>query len=170
MSLIDPQLLPSEVWDSITPFVRDRTSSKSSLNQKSLDEYGRAEVIGRRKTSSAKVFVTKNTEDAQGQIIVNGKPIDEYFVKLGDRDNLLYPLRVAGLVGQFNIFATVQGGGTTGQSGAVALGIARGIVVHNPLLKARLHRAGCMTRDARKVERKKPGKPKARKSYTWVKR
>lgn len=170
LASIDPQLIPSEVWTAITPFVRDRSSSNSSVGHKSLDEFGRAVAVGRRKTSSARVFVTKNTDAAKGQILVNGKPINEFFPKIADRENILYPLKVADLVGNFNVFATVQGGGSTGQAGAVALGIARGIVVHNPLLKARLHRAGCMTRDARKVERKKPGKPKARKSYTWVKR
>lgn len=170
LASIDPQLIPSEVWSAITPFIRDRTASSTSIGLKSLDEFGRAVAVGRRKTSSARVFVTKNTDTAQGQILVNNKPITEFFPKMADRESILFPLKVADLVGQFNIFATVQGGGTTGQSGAVALGIARGLVIHNPLLKARLHRAGCMTRDSRMVERKKPGKPKARKSYTWVKR
>lgn len=170
LSLIDPQLMPNEVWEAITPLVRNRASKTSSMLHNSLDKHGRAVAIGRRKTSSARVYVSKNTDSAQGQILVNGKSINEYFPRLVDRDALLYPLKAVDLVGQFNIFATVQGGGPTGQSNSIALGIARGIVIHNPLLKPRLHRAGCLTRDARKVERKKPGKPKARKSYTWVKR
>lgn len=170
LSLIDPQLMPNEIWEGLRPFVRDRGSKSLSITQKELDEYGRASAIGRRKTSSVCIYVTKNTESAQGQVLVNGKSITEYFPRLVDRDAMLYPLKAVDLTGQFNIFATVQGGGLTGQSNAIALGIARGIVMHNPLLKSRLHRAGCLTRDARKVERKKPGKPKARKSYTWVKR
>ncbi|VVT43477.1 mitochondrial 37S ribosomal protein uS9m [Magnusiomyces paraingens] len=170
LSLIDPQLMPNEIWEGIRPFVRDRGSKSSLSFQKSLDQFGRASAVGRRKTSSARVYVTKNTEAAQGQVLVNGKNLIEYFPRLVDRDAMLYPLKVVDLVGQFNIFATVQGGGLTGQSNSIALAIARGIVMHNPLLKSRLHRAGCLTRDARKVERKKPGKPKARKSYTWVKR
>lgn len=170
LSLIDPQLMPSEVWEGISPFFRDKGVKTSLSVQKQLDQYGRAVCIGRRKTSSAKVYVTRNTEAAQGQILVNGRSLTSYFPRMVDRNAMLYPLVVAGLEGQFNIFATVTGGGTTGQSNAIALAIARGIVIHNPLLKSRLHRAGCLTRDARKVERKKPGKPKARKSNAWVKR
>lgn len=170
LSLIDPQLMPSEVWDSIAPYIKDRTSKSSSILNKTLDEFGRAVAIGRRKASSARLYMSNNTEEIKGQILVNGKPINEYFPRLAHRAEMLYPLTVVDAVGDYNIFATVRGGGTTGQSGAVALAIARALVIHNPLLKPRLHKAGCLTRDSRSVERKKPGKPKARKSYTWVKR
>lgn len=170
LSLIDPQLMPSEVFEAITPFVKDRSAHASSSLIPTLDEFGRAVTVGRRKSSSAKIFMTNNTDEVKGQILVNGKPLNEYFPRLTHRSELLYPLRVVETVGDYNIFATVRGGGNTGQAGALALGIARALVVHNPLLKSRLHQAGCLTRDSRKVERKKPGKPKARKSYTWVKR
>ncbi|CDO58081.1 hypothetical protein DV495_000001 [Geotrichum candidum] len=170
LAVIDPQLMPGEVWEAITPYVKERTALSAASKIKSLDEFGRAVTIGRRKTSSARLYMTKNTDEIKGQILVNGKPINEYFPRLAHRSELLYPLSVVDSVGEYNIFATVQGGGNTGQSGAIALAIARAIVIHNPLLETRLKSAGCLTRDPRKVERKKPGKPKARKSYTWVKR
>lgn len=170
LSLIDSQLMPSQVWEAIAPFIKDRASKSSSILTKTLDEFGRAVAVGRRKASSARIYMTNNTEEIKGQILVNGKPINEYFPRLAQRAEMLYPLTVVEAVGDYNIFATVSGGGTTGQSGAVALAIARALVIHNPLLKPRLHKAGCLTRDSRTVERKKPGKPKARKSYTWVKR
>lgn len=170
LSLIDPQLMPDSVWDALTPFIKAQASKSSSILNKTLDEFGRAVTIGRRKASTARLYMTNNTDEIKGQILVNGKPINEYFPRLVHRTELLYPLRVVEAVGDYNIFVTVQGGGSTGQSGAIALAIARALVVHNPGLKTRLHKAGCMTRDKRVVERKKPGKAKARKANAWVKR
>jgi small subunit ribosomal protein S9 len=82
----------------------------------------------------------------------------------------MYPLKVVDSLEDYNVFVTVHGGGVTGQADAVALAMSKAIVIHNPLLKKRLSRAECLKTDRRKVERKKPGKLKARRSMTWVKR
>ncbi|ODQ67876.1 hypothetical protein NADFUDRAFT_20439 [Nadsonia fulvescens var. elongata DSM 6958] len=170
LSLIDPQLMPDEVVETIRPFMRDTQSVNSVQKVKSLDKFGRAINVGRRKNSSATVQVVRATDSIMGQIIVNGKTLDEFFPKLSDRQTIVYPLKVVNSITNFNIFATVQGGGSTGQAGAVAEGITKTLIMFNPLFKRRLRKAGCATHDSRVVERKKPGRKKARKMPTWVKR
>ncbi|KAK7053449.1 37S ribosomal protein S9, mitochondrial [Paramarasmius palmivorus] len=110
------------------------------------------------------VIVTAST------ILVNNIPISEYFRQSLDRERIMRPLRVAGVVGKYNIFTIARGGGTTGQSGAIAHGIAKGIFAHEPEQGTVLKRAKLLRRDPRMVERKKTGMAKARKRYTWVKR
>lgn len=170
LSTIDPQLMPAEVRDALAPFTKRKSDTWVQKSYPTLDSIGRAIAVGRRKTSSARVQTVKSSENISGQILVNGKTLNEYFPRLTDRKKILYPLTVVDSENKYNIFATVVGGGLSGQSGAIAHGIARTLVIHNPLLLTRLSRAGAIQRDARKKERKKPGKPKARKSYTWVKR
>lgn len=169
---IDPQLIPDEVKNLLNVFKKSesRNAKLSDRKYATLDEFGRAICVGRRKMASARIQMVKSGETHKGQVIINSKPLDEYFPKLQDRQAILYPLKVVDSAGSFNIFATVQGGGTTGQASAVAHGIANALVIHNPLLRTRLSKAKCLQRDKRIKERKKPGKPKARKSYTWVKR
>ncbi|ESK96562.1 30s ribosomal protein s9 [Moniliophthora roreri MCA 2997] len=103
-------------------------------------------------------------------ILVNNLPISEYFRHPHDRERILRPFRVAGVVGKYNVFIIVRGGGTTGQSGAIAHGIAKGIFAHEPESGTVLRRAKLLRRDPRMVERKKTGLAKSRKRYTWVKR
>ncbi|KAI0048256.1 ribosomal protein S5 domain 2-like protein [Auriscalpium vulgare] len=103
-------------------------------------------------------------------VLVNNLPINAYFVTPADRERVIRPLKLAGALGAFNIFVLVRGGGTTGQSGAVAHGIAKGVVAHLPDVEMVLRRSKMLRRDPRMVERKKTGQAKARKRYAWVKR
>ncbi|KAK1233178.1 37S ribosomal protein S9, mitochondrial [Marasmius sp. AFHP31] len=114
--------------------------------------------------SRSPVIVTAST------ILVNNLPISEYFPQPHDRERIVRPLKVAGVLGKYNVFTLVRGGGTTGQSGAVAHGIAKGVFAHEPETGSVLKRAKLLRRDPRMVERKKTGMAKARKRYTWVKR
>ncbi|KAG6903109.1 hypothetical protein C0995_006296 [Termitomyces sp. Mi166 len=151
-----------------------------------LDQYGRSYSVGKRKTSSARVWMIpvhaqptpmKNEKDASesggittSTILVNNIPLAEYFPIPADRERIMRPFKVAGVVGAYNVFALARGGGTTGQSGALSHGIAKGLVIHEPKLAKVLKKAQLTRRDPRMVERKKTGLAKARKRYTWVKR
>ncbi|QLQ80278.1 hypothetical protein HG537_0D02790 [Torulaspora globosa] len=163
---IDPQLVNDEIKSEVAQYFKKTKIQSVQDSVKSLDEFGRSIAIGRRKTSVAKVQVVRGT----GQILVNNRQLNDYFVKLKDRESIMYPLQVVDSVGKYNIFATTSGGGPTGQAEAIMLAIAKSLITFNPLLKPRLRKAGVITRDYRHVERKKPGKKKARKMPTWVKR
>lgn len=163
---IDPQLTNDEIKSELAQFYKKTKIQSVQNSVKNLDEFGRSTAIGRRKTSVAKVQVVRGS----GQILVNNRQLNDYFVKLKDRESILYPLQVLDAVGKFNIFATTSGGGPTGQAEAIMLAVSKALVTFNPLLKPRLRKAGVITRDYRQVERKKPGKKKARKMPTWVKR
>ncbi|KAF9580775.1 37S ribosomal protein S9, mitochondrial [Lunasporangiospora selenospora] len=131
-----------------------------------VDHLGRALATGRRKEASASVYLV----EGDGQVLVNGMEMTEYFKKAQDRTRLLKPFDVTDLIGKYNVWALVNGGGTTGQVEAIALGISKALITHTPELKPTLRGAGCITRDMRVVERKKPGQYKARKKFQWVKR
>ncbi|SJK97508.1 uncharacterized protein ARMOST_00760 [Armillaria ostoyae] len=103
-------------------------------------------------------------------ILVNNLPLSQYFPKVVDRERVVYPLKVAGVLGKFNVFTIARGGGSTGQTGAIAHGIAKGLLAHDQELLTVLRKANLIKRDPRVVERKKTGLAKARKRYTWVKR
>jgi len=133
---------------------------------KTIDQYGRAFALGKRKEAVAQVWVV----EGDGHVIVNGKPAAEYFSLLKDRESILYPFQVTDLLGKYNVWTRVKGGGMTGQSDAIAHGITKALIIHNSDLKPILRAAKLVTRDTRVVERKKPGLAKARKRYTWVKR
>jgi small subunit ribosomal protein S9 len=121
---------------------------------------------GRRKTSAARVFLRKGS----GAIVVNGKPLDEFFGRETSRMIVRQPLELTQMADKFDIKVNVAGGGITGQAGAIRLGIARALVAYDETLKAPLRRAGFMTRDARAVERKKVGLHKARRATQFSKR
>ena len=121
---------------------------------------------GRRKTSAARVFLRKGG----GAIVVNGKPLDEFFGRETSRMIVRQPLELTQMADKFDIQVSVAGGGITGQAGAIRLGIARALVEYDETLKASLRRAGFMTRDARAVERKKVGLHKARRATQFSKR
>lgn len=121
---------------------------------------------GRRKTSTARVFLRKGN----GQIIINKKPIDEFFGRETARMITRQPLELTQLAEKFDIFATVSGGGTTGQAGALRLGLARALMEYDENLRGELRKAGFLTRDAREVERKKVGLHKARRATQYSKR
>lgn len=124
-------------------------------------------AVGRRKTSSAQVRLYPGGE---GNITVNGKPYDEYFSRLQDWAELKSPLEETGHDEDVDITVLVNGGGITGQSGAIKHAIARALVEFNEDLRTVLRRGGYLTRDPRMKERKKPGLKRARKAPTYTKR
>ena len=121
---------------------------------------------GRRKTSTARVFLRKG----QGQITVNRKPLDEFFGRKTAQMIVRQPLELVDLADKFDVNVTVKGGGTTGQAGAIRLGLARALMEYDESLRPPLRTAGFVTRDARAVERKKVGLRKARKATQYSKR
>lgn len=125
------------------------------------------EGIGRRKTSTARVRLHTG---GTGSITVNEKPAAEYFGRGSDVMNLQTPLKLVGAEARFDVTVKVAGGGSTGQSDAVAMGVARALILSDPELKAVLRKAGFLTRDARAKERKKPGLKRARKAPQYTKR
>ena len=121
---------------------------------------------GRRKSSTARVFLRKGS----GNITVNDRPLDEFFGRETARMIVRQPLELTNHVETFDVVATVEGGGTTGQAGAIRLGLARALVEYDEVMKGELRKAGFMTRDAREVERKKVGLHKARRATQFSKR
>lgn len=123
-------------------------------------------AVGRRKTSTARVYLRPGS----GKVVINKRPLDTYFSLEIRRRTLLSPLKITGTLGSFDILVNVNGGGLTGQSEAIRLGIARALVVSNEDFRKPLRDAGLLTRDPRMVERKKYGQPKARKRFQFSKR
>jgi small subunit ribosomal protein S9 len=121
---------------------------------------------GRRKTSTARVFMRKGN----GQITINRKPLDEFFGRKTAQMIVRQPLELVEMTDKFDVNVTVKGGGTTGQAGAIRLGLARALMEYDENLRSDLRRAGFVTRDARAVERKKVGLHKARKATQYSKR
>ena len=131
-----------------------------------IDKFGVAMGTGRRKTSVARVRI----KDGDGKIEVNGKAFDEYFCVERDRLLVLGPLKAAEAEKKVDVWVKVEGGGTTGQTGAVVLGIARALQARDESLHSKLSEGGFLTRDDRMVERKKYGLRKARRSFQFSKR
>ena len=123
-------------------------------------------AVGRRKESIARVRLVPGT----GQRTVNGKTIEVYFPRETMIDMILKPLEITSTSDRYDVHANVVGGGVTGQAGAVRLAVARALLKMNPELRATLRKGGFLTRDAREVERKKYGQPKARKRFQYSKR
>jgi small subunit ribosomal protein S9 len=121
---------------------------------------------GRRKTSTARVFLTAGS----GTIVVNDRPLDEYFGRPVARMVVRQPLELVGLTEKFDVNVTVAGGGSFGQAGAIRHGLTRALMEYNEELRAVLRKAGYVTRDSREVERKKVGLRKARKKPQFSKR
>ena len=121
---------------------------------------------GRRKSSTARVFVTKGS----GKIVINDRPIDEFFGRETARMIVRQPLEKVEMLDNFDIKATVTGGGISGQAGAIRLGLTRALIEYDEELRKPLRKAGYVTRDAREVERKKVGLHKARKATQYSKR
>lgn len=123
-------------------------------------------AVGRRKSSIARVYVA----DGSGKITVNKRPIENYFPKATSRYVVAQPFNLLGVSDKFDVNINVKGGGTTGQAGAIRLGISRILASLNPTDRGALKKAGFLTRDARKVERKKYGLRGARRSFQFSKR
>lgn len=124
------------------------------------------QTVGRRKTSTARVILRPGS----GEWKVNGRTLEDYFPRESHRIRVAEPLHAAGVEGQFDVMVRVNGGGLTGQADAVRMGLARAIVEHDEEMRPAMREKGMMTRDPRKVERKKPGRPKARKRFQFSKR
>jgi|TARA_B110000116_G_C16661134_1_gene501796 small subunit ribosomal protein S9 len=123
-------------------------------------------AVGRRKTAVARVSI----KPGKGVWSVNGKPLETFFPRACYQMRIEQPLAAGELSGQFDITVRVNGGGTTGQADAVRMGLARALVAHDEELRGVMRAGGFLTRDSRKVERKKPGRPKARKRFQFSKR
>ncbi len=123
-------------------------------------------ATGRRKTSVAQVRLVSGT----GKVLINKRTIDDYFPVEVWRIHALSPLQVTDNIGKFDVFVNVRGGGLTGQSGAIRLGIARALVEYDEKLRGKLREYELLTRDPRMVERKKYGQKKARKRFQFSKR
>jgi small subunit ribosomal protein S9 len=130
------------------------------------DKLGRAYATGKRKNAIARVWV----KPGSGKVTVNGKEMAAYFARPVLQMILKQPFTIANVEGQFDVFATVVGGGLSGQAGAVKHGVSKALQLYEPALRGALKAAGFLTRDSRVVERKKYGKPKARKSFQFSKR
>ncbi|NBV39292.1 30S ribosomal protein S9 [bacterium] len=123
-------------------------------------------AVGRRKTASARVRLSRGT----GAISINGKPLEEYLYTEALVKSATAPLRTAGIEGQVDVTVNVIGGGPNGQAGAISHGLARAIQKFDPAHRAPLKKGGLLTRDGRMRERKKPGRPGARKRFQFSKR
>ncbi len=135
--------------------MRERTAAQNPV-----------QAVGRRKTSVARVIL----RPGGGRWSINGRPLDDYFPRPSHRVRVEDPLRIADSEGAFDIQIRVNGGGLTGQADAIRLGLARALAACDEDARAPLRESGMLTRDARKVERKKPGRPKARKRFQFSKR
>ncbi len=130
------------------------------------DQFGRSYATGKRKDAVARVWI----KPGSGRVTVNGKEMKDYFARPVLQMILRQPFTVAGVTDQFDVMATVKGGGLSGQAGAVKHGISKALQLFDPALRSPLKAAGFLTRDARVVERKKYGKAKARRSFQFSKR
>ena len=130
------------------------------------DELGRSYATGKRKDAVARVWIRPGS----GKVTVNGREMEKYFARPVLQMVLRQPFEVAGVTGEFDVMATVKGGGLSGQAGAVKHGISKALQLYEPSLRPALKAAGFLTRDARVVERKKYGKRKARRSFQFSKR
>ena len=130
------------------------------------DALGRSYATGKRKDAVARVWI----KPGSGKVTVNGKEMGAYFARPVLQMILRQPFSVAGVTGQFDVHATVAGGGLSGQAGAVKHGISKALQLYDPTLRPALKAAGFLTRDSRVVERKKYGKRKARRSFQFSKR
>ena len=130
------------------------------------DALGRAYATGKRKDAVARVWI----KPGSGKVIVNGKDVNTYFARPVLQMILRQSFQIANVVGQFDVMCTVEGGGLSGQAGAVKHGIAQALTKYEPELRSIVKAAGFLTRDSRVVERKKYGKAKARRSFQFSKR
>jgi len=141
-------------------------ASTAPLREKQVDAQGRAYATGRRKDAVARVWI----KPGSGRVIVNGRDQEVYFARPTLRLVINQPFQVAQREGQYDVVATVKGGGLSGQAGAVKHGIAQALSKFEPALRGAVKASGFLTRDSRVVERKKYGRAKARRSFQFSKR
>ena len=141
-------------------------ASTMPLREQQIDAQGRAYATGRRKDAVARVWI----KPGSGKVVINGREQAVYFARPTLRLVLNQPFQISEREGQYDVIATVKGGGLSGQAGAVKHGISQALTKFEPALRAVVKAAGFLTRDSRVVERKKYGKAKARKSFQFSKR
>jgi small subunit ribosomal protein S9 len=185
---IHPSLMPEPVKEALNEYKRDVNPFRNVVKVAPIDKLGRSLGAGRRKASTARAWLVEGT----GEVLVNGKTLAEAFGRVHDRESVIWALKATDRIDKYNVWALATGGGTTGQAEALTLAVGKALMAHEPALKPALRRgkskflkslkllgevrfltcvaAGCVTRDPRRVERKKPGHVKARKMPAWVKR
>ena len=136
------------------------------VHEQVRDELGRSYATGKRKDAVARVWI----KPGKGKVTVNGKDMNAYFARPVLQMLIGQAFSVAGVAGEFDVMATVKGGGLSGQAGAVKHGISKALTLYEPSLRPALKAAGFLTRDSRVVERKKYGRRKARRSFQFSKR
>ena len=145
----------------------DEASADMAVNREpKRDDFGRSYATGKRKDAIARVWI----KPGSGKVMVNGKAMNSYFARPVLQMILRQPFQVAGVEDQFDVNATVKGGGLSGQAGAVKHGISKALQLYEPALRGALKSAGFLTGESRVVERKKYGKRKARRSFQFSKR
>jgi small subunit ribosomal protein S9 len=139
---------------------------EAPVHVQKIDKFGRAYATGKRKNAVARVWIKPGT----GKVSINGRELEVYFARPVLRMILRQPLGIVARETQYDITATVAGGGLSGQAGAVRHGLSKALTYYEPALRGALKKAGFLTRDSRVVERKKYGKRKARRSFQFSKR
>jgi small subunit ribosomal protein S9 len=157
---------PAEAPAAEAPEAAPPAQEAAPLREQQLDKYGRAYATGRRKDAIARVWL----KPGSGKIVINGREQEVYFARPTLRLVINQPFGIAGREGQYDVVATVVGGGLSGQAGAVKHGIAQALTRFEPALRSVVKQAGFLTRDPRVVERKKYGRAKARRSFQFSKR
>ncbi|KAA5801661.1 30S ribosomal protein S9 [Alkalicaulis satelles] len=157
--------LKSALQQAGSPVVPEAPQEETAAEPK-IDEHGRAYATGKRKNAVARVWI----KPGAGKITVNGREQQVYFARPVLRMLLQQPFEAAGRIDQYDVVATVTGGGLSGQAGAVRHGISKALTYYEPTLRGVLKAGGFLTRDSRVVERKKYGKKKARRSFQFSKR
>jgi small subunit ribosomal protein S9 len=156
---------PTKSLEGLTA-LKSSEPAAAPIYTKKVDAQGRAYATGKRKNAVARVWI----KPGAGKIVVNTKDFNQYFARPVLQMLLKQPLQAAGRLDQFDVMATVSGGGLSGQAGAVRHGISKALTYFEPELRAVLKKGGFLTRDSRVVERKKYGKRKARRSFQFSKR
>ena len=146
--------------------VDEASADTAVIREPKRDDFGRSYATGKRKDAIARVWI----KPGSGKVMVNGKEMNSYFARPVLQMILRQPFQVPGVEDQFDVNATVKGGGLSGQAGAVKHGISKALQLFEPALRGALKSAGFLTRDSRVVERKKYGKRKARRSFQFSKR
>ena len=136
LNLIEPTLRPAEVKIALQEFARDINPFLNMPNPITIDKFGRAVGVGKRKASTARAFVVEGT----GEVLVNGKPLNEAFGRVHDRESAVWALTATERLDKYNIWVLVEGGGTTGQAEAITLAVAKALVAHEPALKTALRK------------------------------
>jgi small subunit ribosomal protein S9 len=154
------------VAEAEAPVAADVVTETATPREPVRDDLGRSYATGKRKDAVARVWI----KPGSGAVMVNGKPMDKYFARPVLQMVIGQAFTVANVDGQFDVMATVKGGGLSGQAGAVKHGISKALSLYEPSLRPALKAAGFLTRDSRVVERKKYGKRKARRSFQFSKR